>query len=348
MADSGVVLSGPGTVALEEIRVEPPGPGEVLVRIEATGVCHSDLHVIEEDGWGHAFPVLLGHEGAGTVVAVGERDVDVQLHHLVPGDRVVLGWKTACGQCPTCLRGDPRRCTRPPAAPGRLFRAGGDELTPVLRTGTFATHTVVPQVAAVKVPRELPAEQACLIGCAVATGVFSVLETAKVWEGARVAVIGCGAVGLAAIQGARIAGASEIRAIDLDERKLEQALRFGATHTEPGRVDFVFDVVGRRATFEQALAMIGNGGTVVLIGLSPAGETVELDLPALFGRRARILVSHGGDHLPQEDFPLLAQWALEGKLDLAGMVTRTAPLEGWQEAFDAMQHGDVIRTVLVP
>jgi S-(hydroxymethyl)mycothiol dehydrogenase len=343
VADSGVVLSGPGTVALEEIRVEPPGPGEVLVRIEATGVCHSDLHVIEEDGWGHAFPVLLGHEGAGTVEAVGD-GVD----GLAAGDRVVLGWKTACGRCPTCLRGDPRRCTRPPAAPGRLFRAGGDELTPVLRTGTFATHTVVPQVAAVKVPRELPAEQACLIGCAVATGVFSVLETAKVWAGARVAVIGCGAVGLSAIQGARIAGASEIRAIDLDERKLEQALRFGATHTEPGRVDFVFDVVGRRATFEQALAMIGSGGTVVLIGLSPAGETIELDLPALFGRRARILVSHGGDHLPQEDFPLLAQWALEGKLDLAGMVTRTAPLEGWQEAFDAMQHGDVIRTVLVP
>lgn len=343
MADSGVVLSAPGTVALEEIRVEAPGPGEVLVRIEATGVCHSDLHVIEEDGWGHAFPILLGHEGAGTVEAVGDG-----VNGLAAGDRVVLGWKTACGQCPTCLRGDPRRCTRPPAAPGRLFRAGGDELTPVLRTGTFATHTVVPQVAAVKVPRELPAEQACLIGCAVATGVFSVLETAKVWEGARVAVIGCGAVGLSAIQGARIAGAAEIRAIDLDERKLEQARRFGATHTEPGKVDFVFDVVGRRSTFEQALAMIGNGGTVVLIGLSPAGETVELDLPALFGRRARILVSHGGDHLPQEDFPLLAQWALEGKLDLAGMVTRTAPLKGWQEAFDAMQHGDVIRTVLVP
>ena len=132
---------------------------------------------------------------------------------------------------------------------------------------------------------------------------LSVLETAKVWEGARVAVIGCGAVGLSVIQGARIAGASEIRAIDLDQRKREQALRFGATHTEPGRVDFVFDVVGRRATFEQALGMIATGGTVVLIGLSPAGETVELDLPGLFARRARILVSHGGDHLPQEDFP---------------------------------------------
>ena len=227
--EQGVVLGSSGAVALEEIQVSAPEPGEVLVRIEATGVCHSDLHVIEEDGWGHPYPVLLGHEGAGTIEAVGPGVDD-----LAEGDRVVLGWKTACGSCSTCLRGAPRRCKRPPAATGRLLRRDGSVLTPVLRTGTFATHTVVPRVAAVKVPRELPVEQACLIGCAVATGVMSVLETAKVWAGARVAVIGCGAVGLSAIQGARIVGASEIRAIDLDERKLEQATRFGATHTEPG------------------------------------------------------------------------------------------------------------------
>jgi Zn-dependent alcohol dehydrogenase len=345
VAERGVVLSAPGEVALEGLSVTAPGPGEVLVRIEATGVCHSDLHVIEEDGWGHPFPVLLGHEGAGTVEAVGEADVEVHLHR---DDRVVLGWKAACGTCPTCLRGDPRRCTRPPAAPGRLFRANGDELTPVLRTGTFATHTVVPATAAVKVPSELAPEQACLIGCAVATGVMSVLETARVWEGARVAVIGCGAVGLSVIQGARLAGASEIRAIDLDPGKLEQATRFGATHTEPGPADFVFDVVGRRATFEQALGLVRTGGTVVLIGLSPGGETAEVNLPKLFARRARVLVSHGGDHLPQEDFPRLAQWAVEGKLDLASMVTRTAPLDAWAEALEAMKDGSVIRTVLTP
>ncbi|HEY6962035.1 MAG TPA: alcohol dehydrogenase catalytic domain-containing protein [Gaiellaceae bacterium] len=343
MADQGVVLGAPGAVALEEITVGAAGAGEVLVRIEATGVCHSDLHVIEEDGWGHQLPVLLGHEGAGTVEAVGEG-----VAGLAEGDRVVLGWKTACGRCAACVRGAPRQCRRPPAAPGRLFRADGGELTPVLRTGTFATHTVVHEVAAVKVPRELPPEQACLIGCAVATGVMSVLETAKVWEGARVGVIGCGAVGLCVIQGARIAGASEIRAIDVDPRKLEQATRFGATQTEPGPVDFVFDVVGRRQTFTQALGMIATGGTIVLIGLSPSGEKVEIDLPALFARRARILVSHGGDHLPEEDFPRLAQWALDGTLDLASMVTRTAPLSDWQAALDAMQGGDVIRTVLVP
>jgi Zn-dependent alcohol dehydrogenase len=346
MVERGVVLSAPGEVALEEIVVDEPGPGEVLVRIDATGVCHSDLHVIEEEGWHHAFPVLLGHEGAGTVVAVGEGgDVAVQLHQ---GDRVVLGWKTACGVCSQCLRGEPRQCRKPPSAAGRLHRHDGADLTPVLRTGTFATHTVVPAVAAVKIPDELPSEEACLIGCAVATGVMSVLETAKVWEGARVAVIGCGAVGLSVIQGARIAGASEIRAIDLDERKLAQASQFGATHTEEGPVDFVFDVVGRSSTFEQALGMIATGGTVVLIGLSPAGETATIDLPGLFAKRARILVSHGGDHVAQEDFPRLAQWAVEGKLDLAGMVTRTAPLEGWNDALAAMRSGDVIRTVLTP
>jgi Zn-dependent alcohol dehydrogenase len=343
LADRGVVLGEPGAVVLEEITVDAPGPGEVLVRIEASGVCHSDLHVIEEDGWHHALPVLLGHEGAGTIEAVG-----AGVEGLAEGDRVVLGWKTACGECSMCKRGEPRQCKKPPGAQGRLHRHDGTELTPVLRTGTFATRTVVPAVAAVKVPCELPVEQACLIGCAVATGVMSVLETAKVWEGARVAVIGCGAVGLSVIQGARMAGASEIRALDLDERKLEQATRFGATHTEPGPVDFVFDVVGRGATFEQALGMIGSGGTVVLIGLSPAGEKAKVDLPGLFGKRARILVSHGGDHLPQEDFPRLARWALEGKLDLAGMVTRTAPLEGWEDALSAMRTGDVIRTVLLP
>ena len=342
MADRGVVLAEPGRPALEEIAVGEPQAGEALVRIEATGVCHTDQHVIEEDGWGHPLPVLLGHEGAGVVEAVGGGVTAV-----APGDRVVIGWKTACGDCAPCRRGEPRQCKRPPAAAGRLTRASGEELTPVLRTGTFATRTVVPAVALAKVPHELPVEQACLLGCAVATGVMSALETARVWPGARVAVIGCGAVGLSVIQGARIAGASEIRAVDLDERKLEQARRFGATDTGEGPVDFAFDVVGRRATFELGLSLLVAGGTLVLIGLSPGGERAELELPRLFQKRARILVSHGGDHLP-EDFSRLAQWALEGKLDLAGMVTRTAPLDQWDVALGAMRDGDVIRTVLTP
>jgi Zn-dependent alcohol dehydrogenase len=343
VAEYGVVLSARDTIALEEIEVGAPEAGEVLVRIEATGVCHSDLHVIEEDGWGHPYPVLLGHEGAGVVEAVGAGVTSVEA-----GDRVVLGWKPACGVCAVCRAGRPRFCRSPPAATGRLRRGDGQVLTPVLRTGTFATHTVVPEAAVVRVPDELPLEQACLIGCAVATGVMSVVETAKVREGDRVAVIGCGAVGLCAIQGARLAGAAEIRAIDLDPAKAEQAVRFGATHTEPGRVDVVLDVVGRRATFEQGLSLLRSGGRLVLIGLSPGGEHASIDLPALFARRARILVSHGGDHLPAEDFPRLARWALEGKLDLAGLVSRVAPLAEWGDAFAAMRDGDVIRTVLTP
>ena len=343
MADLGVVLSEPGRVALEEIRVDEPAAGEVLVRIEATGVCHSDQHVIDEDGWGHPLPVLLGHEGAGTVERLGEG-----VEGLAEGDRVVLGWKAACGACAACVRGEPRRCRRPPAAPGRLHRGDGTVLTPVLRTGTFATRTVVPAVAAIRIPDGLPSDQACLIGCAVATGVMSVLETANVWPGARVAVIGCGAVGLSAIQGARIAGASEIRAIDLDPRKLEQSLRFGATHTEPGPVDVVLDVVGRRSTFEQGLSLLASGGTYVLVGLSPAGERAEVVLPALFAKRTSIVVSHGGDYLPQEDFPRLAAFALEGRLDLAAMVSRIAPLDQWDAALESMRSGDVIRTVLTP
>jgi Zn-dependent alcohol dehydrogenase len=341
--DRGVVLTAPGAVALEEIVVDEPEPGEVAVRIEASGVCHTDLHVVEEDGWGHPLPVLLGHEGAGTVEAVG-----AGVEHVAPGDRVVLGWHTACGECAMCARGLPRQCKRPPAAAGRLRRGEGTVLSPVLRTGTFATRTVVPAVAAVRVPDELPVEQACLIGCAVATGVMSVLETARVPEGASVAVIGCGAVGLSVVQGARLAGASEIRAIDLDERKQEQALRFGATHTGAGPVDFAFDVVGRRATFELALDLLRGGGTTVLIGLSPAGEKAEVELPRLFAKRSRIVTSHGGDHLPHEDFPRLAQWAVDGKLDLAGMVSRRIALEDAPDALVELKSSpDLIRSVIV-
>jgi Zn-dependent alcohol dehydrogenase len=194
----------------------------------------------------------------------------------------------------------------------------------------------------------LPVEQACLIACAVATGVMSVLETAKVPEGARVAVIGCGAVGLSVVQGARIAGASQIRAIDIDERKQEQSLQFGATHVGEGPVDFAFDVVGRGRTFELALSLLRGRGTAVLIGLSPAGEKAELDLPMLFAKGATIRVSHGGDHLPPEDFPRLAQWALDGKLDLAGMVTKRIALEDAPRALEDLKgSADLIRSVIV-
>jgi S-(hydroxymethyl)mycothiol dehydrogenase len=338
--DRGAVVRELGRLELAELALEEPGAGEVVVRLEATGVCHTDLHVMET-GFGHPLPVLLGHEGAGVVEAVGN---GVELN---VGDRVVLGWRSPCGECRWCARGDERRCRTPPRAARRL-RANGHKLFQTLQLGTFATRTVVHESAAIRIPDGLPPEQACLIGCAVATGVSSVLETAQVWEGARVGVIGCGAVGLSAVQGARIAGASEIHALDLDERKLDAARRFGATHTGAGeQLDFVFDVVGRAETITQGLTMLGHAGTLVYIGLPQPGARAELELNPFFDKRTRILVSHGGDHWPAVDFPRLAQWALGGELDLAGMVTKTIALDDVERAFEDLRRGDVIRSVIV-
>jgi len=312
------------------------------VRIVATGVCHTDLHVIENDGWGHPLPVLLGHEGAGVIEEVGD---DVE--HLRPGDNVVLAWRSPCGECGPCLRGEPRRCAKPLRARRRLHRANGDVLTQTLLCGTFATHTNVSAGAAIKLPDGLPPEQACLLGCAVATGVGSVLNTAQAWSGARVAVIGCGAVGLSVIQGARIAGASEIHAIDIDERKLESARRFGATGSgAPEEVDFVFDVVGRPDTLELGLSLLALNGVLIVIGLPRPDSRMAVDLAPFFDRRTTIKVSHGGDHLPAEDFPKLARLALDGELDLAGMVTQVISLDDVMEAFEDMKRGDVIRSVV--
>ena len=339
--DRGVVLTEVGRFGLEEIEVESPGPEEVLVRLEASGVCHTDLHVAQT-GWAHRLPVLLGHEGAGVVEEVGAGVEGVEV-----GDRVILGWRTPCGRCAWCARGDPRRCRTPLRAKRRLRLPDGTELAQTLQTGTFATRTVVHSQAAIRYPDELPPEQACLIGCSIATGVGSVLQTAHVWEGSRIAVIGCGAVGLSVVQGACLAGAAEIYAIDLDERRTNLARRFGATHSGEGeRLDFVFDVVGRHETIAQGLSMLGHAGTLVVIGLPQPGSSASVDLQELFDRRLRVIVSHGGDHWPAEDFPQLARWALEGKLDLAGMVTQLVGLEDIDAALADLGSGEVVRTVI--
>jgi S-(hydroxymethyl)mycothiol dehydrogenase len=337
--DRGVVLTEVGRFAVEELELGEPGPEDVLVRIEASGVCHTDLHVVETS-WATRLPAVLGHEGAGVVEAVGPG-----VEHVQPGDRVVLGWRSPCGRCAWCERGATHLCRTPVTAKTRPRLQDGSETSGVLRLGTLATRAFVHERAAV--PIDLPAEEACLLGCAVATGVGSALKTAQVWEGARVGVIGCGAVGLAAIQGARIAGAAEVYAIDLDERKLETAKRFGATHTGEGsRLDFVFDVVGRSSTVAQALEMLGHAGTLVYIGLAPPGDAASIDLERLFGGRTRILVSHGGDHVPADDFPKLAGYARDGRLDLAAMVTKRIGLDDVADAFEDMKRGDVIRSVV--
>jgi S-(hydroxymethyl)mycothiol dehydrogenase len=344
--DRGAVLTAEGRLAVAELELDPPGPGEALVRVEASGVCHTDLHFLQTGGWGHQLPVLLGHEGAGVVEAVGDG-----VEHVGAGDRVILGWRSPCGACSACLRGTHHLCRTPPGPGPRMRLADGAPLSAALQTGTHSTRTVVHSAALVPLTTPLPPEQACLIGCAIATGVCSVLKTAAVWEGARVGVIGCGAVGLSVIQGARIAGAAEIHALDLDERKLDAAGRFGATHrgdAEAQRLDFVFDVVGRPETVGHGLRMLGYSGTLVYIGLPQPGSEAIVPLEQLFDGRLRILVSHGGDHVPAEDFPRLAQFAADGLLDLAGMVTKTIALDDIEHAFADMEAGEVIRSVMVP
>jgi S-(hydroxymethyl)mycothiol dehydrogenase len=347
--DRAVLLTGPGESArVEAVTLDEPGPGEVAVRMLAVGVCHSDLYVKETGGWGMKFPIALGHEGCGVVEAVGAEVEEPQ-----PGERVVLAWRSACGRCPACERGAPRLCPSPLRARRRMHRAAdGAVVTPTLLCGCFADRVVVHAGQAIPVPAELPAEQACLLGCAAATGVGAALNTAPVWEGAHVAVIGCGGVGLSVVQGARIAGAAEILALDREPGKLDWARRLGATETATAappdrRFHFVFDAVGAPATLEQAVAMLDHGGIATLIGLPHEDSVAAFDLHELFDARAQLRVSHGGDILPAEDLPLLAAHALEGRLDLASMVTDRISLDDVEEAFGAMARGETIRSVVL-
>ena len=354
----GVVYAAPGEEpAVEEIVLDPPGPHEVVVRVEACGLCHSDTHVVENDGWGMPFPILLGHEGAGTVEEIGE-EVSV----VEPGDRVVVAWRAPCGTCPSCRCGDPRRCSSQLRAKRRAHRAvDGALLTPVLRCGTLADRAIVHEACAVKFPAELPAEQACLLACGFSTGAGAALWTTPVREGASVAVIGCGGVGLAVVQGAKLAGASRIVAVDIAPDKLALAQALGATDVVDASAgdpveqvreltrgaDFAFSAVGAASGLAQAVRMCGYGGTATLVGIPVAGATLDVDLYRdVFEPKVAIAVTHGGDTIPQQDFPFLAHAALEGRLDLARFVTRTISLDEAPAALYAVGR-DGIRTVVL-
>ncbi len=357
------MLLEPGApVVVEEIVIDPPGPGEVLIKLAASGVCHTDLHVKNMNGMGMAFPILLGHEGAGYIESVGEG-----VTTLKPGDPVAIAYRAPCGECPACLRGDPRRCWMALRPKQRIHRKkDGALLSQVLRCGTFSTHTVVHHKAAIKMPAEMPLDKACLIACGVVTGVGATLNTAPVWPGARVAVIGCGGVGLSVIQGARIAHAKQIIAVDLSPTKLEWAKEFGATDVVDARscdavakvrelsgegVDFAFEAVGLPQCIDQAVRMLAYAGTATHIGLPDSKASVTLDLgdmdTGFYWNKAKLCVCHCGDALPSNDFPLLAQLYLQGKLDLDRMVTQTIQLEDVEDAFHQMETGDVIRSVIL-
>ena len=353
-------------VEIEEITVDDPGPGEVRVKLAASGVCHTDLTVKNLLGNGMAFPIVLGHEGAGYVESIGEG-----VTHLAVGDPVVLAYRAPCGQCPACLRGDPRHCYMALRPGQRIKRKRDGALcSQVLRCGTFSTYTVVHSKAAIKMPKEMPLDKACLIACGVVTGVGAAMNTTPVFPGARVAVIGCGGVGLSVIQGAKLQHAKQIIAVDVSENKLRQAIEFGATHTvnastgDPvaqvraltedgwdGGVEFAFEATGIPKCTEQAIKMLSYGGTATTIGFPAADDAVTLNLgdmsTGVYWNKASLRVSHCGDALPSYDFPLLAQLYLDGKLKLDEMVTSKITLSDVNEAFEAMHHGDVLRSVIL-
>jgi len=354
----GLVYAEPDAApAIEELTVDPPGPREVLVRVLACGLCHSDLHIVETKGWGNRFPILLGHEGAGVV-----EDVGSEVTSVAPGDRVVVAWRAPCGECPQCGRGDPRRCSSQLRAKRRVHRADGALLTPVLRCGTFADHAVVHEACAVKVPEELPVEQASLLACGFSTGAGAALWATPVREGATVAVIGCGGVGLAVVQGALLRGAERIVAVDVAREKLDHARALGATDgvnataADPvevvreltgGRgVEFAFAAGGGAAGLAQAVRMCAYAGTATFVGLAAPGARLDVDLDAdVFGPKITLAVTHGGDTVPQEDFPFLARAALDGRIDLARFVTDTISLDEVPERLPRIGEAGAIRTV---
>jgi S-(hydroxymethyl)mycothiol dehydrogenase len=355
----GVVARTPGAAAgVEEFTIDDPGPNEVLVRLLASGVCHTDLGVKMGTYGTSGFPFLLGHEGAGIVEAVGPGVTTPRV-----GDQVILAWRAPCGRCRFCRAGQPNLCAASLNAEKRMRTTDGQTLNPVLGIGTFCTHTLVHAGQCIPVAAELPAPQMSLIGCGVMTGVGAALYSAGVKPGTSVAVFGCGGVGDSVIQGARLAGATTIIAVDIDPRKLEWAKGFGATHTVNARegdpvarikeltggngVNYSFEAVGRSETLDQALFCRDLAGTCVLIGVPGPGPTLTLDLQRFFDLGGSFRVSWYGDCLPTRDFPLLADWYRQGTLKLDEVVTRTIALDESEAAFAAMERGETLRSVIV-
>jgi S-(hydroxymethyl)mycothiol dehydrogenase len=353
-----VVARGKGApVSLETIIVPDPGPGEALVKIEACGVCHTDLHY-REGGISDDFPFLLGHEAAGVVESVGEGVTDI-----APGDFVILNWRAVCGQCRACRRGRPWYCFNTHNAKQKMTLTDGTELSPALGIGAFAEKTLVAAGQCTKVDRAASAAVAGLLGCGVMAGIGAAINTGNVGRGDSVAVIGCGGVGDAAIAGARLAGAAKIIAVDIDERKLETAKKIGATHTVNSKqgdpveavreltggfgADVVIEAVGRPETYKQAFYARDLAGTVVLVGVPTPEMKLELPLIDVFGRGGALKSSWYGDCLPSRDFPMLIDLYLQGRLDLDAFVTETIALDDVEKAFERMHGGDVLRSVVV-
>ena len=343
-------------VELVTITVPDPGPGEAVVKIQACGVCHTDLHYVQ-GGIGDDYPYLLGHEAAGIVESVGEGVSDLE-----PGDYVILNWRAVCGSCRACKRGRPWYCFATFNATQKMTLEDGTELSPALGIGAFAEKTLVAAGQCTKVDPSAAPEVAGLLGCGVMAGLGAAINTGGVSRGDSVAVIGCGGVGAAAIAGARVAGANKIIAVDIDDRKLTKATELGATHTvnsttvdaveaireltDGNGADVVIDAVGRPETYRQAFYARDLAGTVVLVGVPTPQMTLELPLLDIFGRGGSLKSSWYGDCLPSRDFPMLIDLFLQGRLPLDAFVTETIGIEDIDKAFDKMHGGDVLRSVV--
>ena len=343
-------------VTVEAIEVPDPGAGEVLVAVQACGVCHTDLHY-REGAINDEFPFLLGHEASGIVEEVGDGVTDV-----APGDFVILNWRAVCGQCRSCRRGRPWYCFATHNATQKMT-LDGVELSPALGIGAFAEKTLVHAGQATKVDPAARPEVAGLVGCGVMAGLGAAMNTGNVGRGDSVAVFGCGGVGDAAIAGSSLAGAHTIIAVDLDDRKLAIAREFGATHTvnssteDPveairsltggNGVDVAIEAVGLPVTYEQAFYSRDLAGTVVLVGVPNPEMKIELPMIEVFGRGGTLKSSWYGDCLPSRDFPMLIDLYLQGRLDLDRFVSETISLDDVEEAFHAMERGEVLRSVVV-
>ena len=354
----GVIARSKGApVEMETILVPDPGPGEALVAIQACGVCHTDLHY-REGAINDEFPFLLGHEAAGIVEAVGP-DVD----EVAPGDFVILNWRAVCGQCRSCRRGRSQYCFATHNAAQKMTLADGTVLSPALGIGAFVEKTLVAAGQATKVSADASPAAAGLLGCGVMAGLGATMNTGGVGRGDSVAVFGCGGVGNGAIEGARLAGASVIIGVDIDDRKLEWARQFGATHTVNSRetdpveaikgitggngVDVAVEAIGLPETYRQAFEARDLAGTVVLVGVPNPTATIELPFIEVFGRGGALKSSWYGDCLPNRDFPMLIDLYLQGRLNLDGFVSETIALDEVEEAFHKMERGEVLRSVVV-
>ena len=345
-------------LVIEEFELDDPARGEVLVKVMASGVCHSDWHVIKGDFPHIPLPSVLGHEGSGVVEKVGPDVTGVK-----PGDHVVLTWKPGCGRCEMCQQGWSSVCEiMPTVASQPTVRGTGTVVNQFVGLGSFGSYTVVPERCAVPIDHEVPFPQAALVGCGVSTGIGAVINTARVRPGTSVAVFGCGGVGLNCIQGADIAGATTIIAVDLLDRKLDMAREFGATHTVNASQDdpverimeltggvgahYAFEAIGiAPEPYTQSVECTRRRGVTVWVGAAPADTPVTLDARALFTEKT-IIGSYMGSARPHIDIPRLLALYRAGKLKLDELITRRFQLEGINEAFDVLARGEVARSVV--